>query len=385
MNIFEFRRILPEIPRIFFKRSFRFEFEKIPMEARELSLRKIVNLFVSGLNRFLLPNAPLGIPVTAQVEPTNICNLRCPLCATHFEDADRPRTMLPFETFRSFIDELGGSLLLIVMWCWGEPLLNPDIYRMIRYARDHGVLCHLSSNMNVPLTDEQARSLVASGLESLVVAADAVSQHTYQAYRVGGSIDQVVENTRKIVTAKKALQSETPKVTLRAVAMRHNEAEIPKLAEMAEELGVDYFSVKSTFLPATVKSEVRRRFAPKTVDLQRYRSGSRRTGIPSRSRFKCVRPWKRLTLLATGEVVPCEFDYRALYPFGRANRSVSFTNTWKSGRGRAFRAIFNWGRNNYYFCKICPYKENRVKDCVLDLCPVRDGSGGKTRSVPASG
>ena len=125
MKIFRFRDVLPQLPNILFQHRFRFTFELLPFEAKELRLKKIGNFFLAGLNQFLLPAKPLGHPVIAQVEPANFCNLSCPLCLTSLNNGSRPKISLTFKTFKHFIDEVGDYLLLIVLWS-NEGLTNGD-------------------------------------------------------------------------------------------------------------------------------------------------------------------------------------------------------------------------------------------------------------------
>jgi hypothetical protein len=165
MQIFNFRDVIPEIPNLFFQRRFRFNFEMLPYEVKGLSLKKVMNFFVAGLNQFILPSKPLGYPVIAQVEPANFCNISCPLCLTTSETNSRPRGLLSFNSFKNVIDELGDYLLLIILWNWGEPFLNPEIYRMIEYAKIKNIVVHSSTNGNLKFDDEKAERLVDSGLD----------------------------------------------------------------------------------------------------------------------------------------------------------------------------------------------------------------------------
>jgi len=115
------------------RRQLEFEFDRIPLKAKNISKKKLRNLFLIGLNRLLPINKAMGFPYMAHISPAGICNLRCTMCPTNDPQA-KGKTLLPFETFKKFIDQVGGYLVYIILWGWGEPLLNPDIYRMIKYA-----------------------------------------------------------------------------------------------------------------------------------------------------------------------------------------------------------------------------------------------------------
>ena len=107
MKIFDLNRIISQFPNLFLKNRLEFEFEMLPFVAKHISKKKLANFFVAGLNQYLLPSRPLGFPVIAQVEPTNYCNLSCPLCLTTSENKSRPKAALALDTFKRFIDDVG--------------------------------------------------------------------------------------------------------------------------------------------------------------------------------------------------------------------------------------------------------------------------------------
>jgi radical SAM protein with 4Fe4S-binding SPASM domain len=377
MKLFKLREIIPQLPGLLVERRFRFKFERIPFEVDGLGPKKIANFFWAGLNQYLLPSKPLGYPVVAQVEPANFCNLSCPLCLTVSETGARPAALLPLERFQKLIDELGDYLLLIVLWNWGEPFLNPDLLEMISYAKSRKIVLHSSTNGQVRFDDGLAAKVVESGLDSLVFGIDGATQETYARYRKGGRLDVVQENIKTLVRAKKKLGSGTPRVTLRFVAMRQNEGELDQAYRMARELGVDSFAVKTVDMPPALGRNLDRLFAPGNQVLQRYayeEEGFRRKRLP----FICMRPWKRMTLDALGEIIPCEYDYRNGHSFGSLMSGRPALSLWKGRKAVEFRRLFNKGHNDYYLCRNCTYKDRVAEDCTVALVDL-----DKKKGVPA--
>lgn len=365
MKLFRFRDVVPELPNILVRRRFRFRFEMLPFEARDLTRKKIGNFFVAGLNQFLLPATPLGYPVIAQVEPANFCNLSCPLCLTTSETGSRPRAVLPLEAFHRLIEEVGDYLLLIILWNWGEPFLNPDIFKMIACAKAKGILVHSSTNGNVSFDGGRAEELVESGLDSLVLGVDGATPETYAAYRRGGRLDRVRANIRAIVQAKKRMGSRTPRLNLRCVVMRQNEHELPLMKRLAEELEVDFFTLKTVDLPSVCGEELDRTFAPENGKYRRYDyvPGSfRRRSRP----FTCMRPWKRITMDASGTVIACEMDYENREAFGTVGTAGSALAAWKGSPAQMLRRRFDRGNGEVAFCKTCTYKNRVADDCVVE-------------------
>jgi radical SAM protein with 4Fe4S-binding SPASM domain len=364
MKIFIPADVLPQIPGLLLRGKFSFEFELLPYRAENIRLRKATNFFLAGLNLYLLSTKPLGHPVIAQVEPVNYCNLNCPLCLTTSITKARPKTLLPLETFKRFIDDCGNYLLLLILWNWGEPFLNPDLIRMIAYAKARGIVVHTSTNGNIPLDETQVEALVDSGLDSLVVAVDGASQETYEKYRQGGRLDRVILNIQNILRVRSAKGLSTPRINMRFVVMRHNEAELPAARTLASKLGVDFFTLKTVDMHPDEGFELDKTYAPEKTGYRRY-DYDRDTFTRKERPFICMRPWKRVTLEASGEVIACEYDYKNEHSFGNIGH-LGTLNAWKSKAAEDFRRVFNLGHNDFNLCRNCTYKNSIADDCTIE-------------------
>lgn len=369
MQIFRLEHVAPRIPNLLFRRKFAFEFETLPYTAEGIPLGKTLNFFKAGLNQYLLPPSPLGMPVIAQVEPANFCNLDCPLCLTTSITKSRPRALLPYKAFTDFIDQVGNHLLLLIFWNWGEPFLNPDFFRMVAYAKARGIVVHTSTNANVPLSGDKAEELVASGLDSLVVAVDGATQETYRKYRRGGRLDRVIATVKAIRHARSLLRSATPRINMRFVVMQHNEGEMEATRNLARQLGADYFTLKTVDMPRDRGRELDRSYAPDNPEYRRYdyeRGTFQRRSKP----FTCMRPWKRITMDALGEIIPCEYDYKNAHSFGNA-ADLGALGAWKSTAARQFRDAFNLGHNGTDMCRNCTYKNSVAGDCTVERFDIK--------------
>ena len=222
-----------------------FSFDRIPLRADNLTIRKTFNLFLIAFNRIFRIHRAVGRPYIAHISPAGVCDLKCGLCPVH-DNTMRARTLLPFEIFRKFADEAGDTLLYMILWGWGEPFLNSDLPRMIAYARDHRILTVASTNLN-RLTPEYARAIVEAGLDALIVALDGVTDETEGRLRPGGSATRVIDNLRLILAERTLARSAKPFINLRMVISRENEHEADAFRSLARELGVDMVSFKAFF------------------------------------------------------------------------------------------------------------------------------------------
>ena len=92
-------------------------------------------------------------PYHIDLEPTNICNLRCPLCSTGVDVETRKKGTLTFEKFKHLIDQSKDTILHLSLQNWGEATLVKDLPKMIKYASENGVYTRLSTNFSIKYND----------------------------------------------------------------------------------------------------------------------------------------------------------------------------------------------------------------------------------------
>lgn len=356
--------LLRNLVNLLFRRRLDFEFDRIPMRARSVSLRKMLNLFLIGLNRLLPLTKLRGYPYMAHISPAGVCNLSCELCPVHGEM--KGKGLLPFSTFKKFIDESGDYLLYVILWSWGEPLLNPDFVRMTDYARQKKILTVTSTNLN-RFSREDAKALVTAGPDALIIALDGVSEEAYGRQRKGGRAATVVANTRLLLEERARAGSDIPFVNLRLVVSRENEHEVGAFRALAKDLGVDMVSLKafSTRQPGYRDPEFDKRFAPEDERYRWYRYLPGYIADRGPKQYACKFPWTKPTLLPHGEVVACEYDLRCEHPFGNI-RERSFREIWFGPEAAAFRERFRADRDDIRYCRDCVYDYKLFPGCVVE-------------------
>ena len=89
---------------------------------------------------------PLMLPAHVSIEPTNICNARCPICETGNRSMERRSGLLDFDAYRKLIDEIAPHTAVLMFYFMGEPFLNKHAYEMIRYARRKDIYVETCTN-----------------------------------------------------------------------------------------------------------------------------------------------------------------------------------------------------------------------------------------------
>jgi radical SAM protein with 4Fe4S-binding SPASM domain len=177
------------------------------------------------------------LPKEIQVEVTGACNLACRMCLVRYRPKlGRREGAMCFHTFRSIVDEL-PDLEKVTLQGLGEPLLAPDLFRMIDYAAARGIRMGFNTNGTF-LTPERSERLVRLGLDWLHVSLDGATAETYEDIRHGSSFARVQENVVALVDVMRRLEADRPRLQLVFVAMRRNVRELPALVRLAAEWGV---------------------------------------------------------------------------------------------------------------------------------------------------
>ena len=100
------------------------------------------------------------------IEPTNKCNLACSTCMRN--TWDEPLGQMEDKTFEKIVDSVKTlpTPLDIMFGCLGEPLMHPDIIKMITKMKKLGSRVELITNGTL-LSEELSIKLVKAGLDKL--------------------------------------------------------------------------------------------------------------------------------------------------------------------------------------------------------------------------
>lgn len=183
------------------------------------------------MSRVPLPLAP-DLPREIQLEVTGACNLRCRMCLVRYRPPlERVAGSMSFEEFRRVIDAL-PDLHTVTLQGLGEPLLAPDLFRMIDYAAGRGLRVGFNTN-GTRLHRRAAERLVDGGLAWLCLSVDGARASTYEAIRDGARFEQVKENALGLVDVMRRRRATRPDLSIVFVAMRRNVAELPDMVRLA--------------------------------------------------------------------------------------------------------------------------------------------------------
>lgn len=305
--------------------------------------RRLANLLLVETERQLGVTDVKGKPYVIFVDPINLCNLRCPLCATGLGEIARTRKKMDLEHFKRVIDQMAPWAYEVSLYNWGEPLLHKDIFEMIGYARSKNLATVMSSHLSVKphLMDP----LLESGLEELTVSIDGVTQETYEKYRVNGKLDLVFSNLRHLLERRAQLGLKSPSVEWQFIVFKHNEHEIEEARRLAQEIGVDLIRFIPAGLPFDADIDRKRSLAKEwfsgTPGL-RYQDpdspGFR--NVPFKQTGGCYYLYRSATINPDLGVAPCCIVYDDRYDMGSLQEQ-EFSEIWNNDRYRSARSEFS--------------------------------------------
>ncbi len=153
------------------------------------------------------------------------CNLRCVHCYSHSRDENYSGE-LTTEEAETFIDGLGEFKAPVLLFSGGEPLLRPDLYRLVRRARSAGMRAVISTNGTL-ITESVAAELRDIGLSYVGISLDGLRDVNDRFRGVTGAYDNALAGIRNCIKAG-------VKVGLRFTINKRNVGEIPGIFKLLE-------------------------------------------------------------------------------------------------------------------------------------------------------
>jgi radical SAM protein with 4Fe4S-binding SPASM domain len=301
---------------------------------------KIANIGLIHLQKALKTEYVVGRPYGVMIEPTNICNANCQLCPTGQGHFARPKGKLEWDEYKKLIDEWSRWMYRLRLSLWGEPMLAPDIYRMIEYAHRARIWTCISSNLHAfhPGNGDDV-ALIESGLDQMTCSLHAASQETYENYQPGRKFEANVNKIRQLIQTRERMRSKTPRLVMNFVVTRFNEHEVQKFKDLAYSLGcrpkITEPSLNLRFLVAgqTPAERDDRMLRDKSIRLDDF--GKQFNGAKM---FPCPCPWTGMVISWDGGVALCS-TRSASEDMGNV-QTASLAEIWNSPRYRASRRSF---------------------------------------------
>lgn len=148
--------------------------------------------------------SPKAYPNCAVIEPTTRCNLECPMCArTLKKQGDFDMTM---GTFIEVVEQLKDNIELVFLYGLGEPLLNANIFDMVKHCSNYNIATQISTNATI-MDEKTIEELWNSGLDTIIFAFDGATKNTYEFYKKGSKFEETKNNIERFLKYPKRQNS----------------------------------------------------------------------------------------------------------------------------------------------------------------------------------
>ena len=157
------------------------------------------------------------------------CNLRCRHCYSQSRDQAYADELNHEEGVR-LLDDLAGFGVPVVLFSGGEPLLRPDIFKLIAHAAGRKLRAVVSTN-GTRITPELALRLREAGLSYVGISLDGLEPTNDRFRGVPGAFQQALAGVRYCIAAG-------VKVGLRFTMTRDNIADVGGIFDLLEREGI---------------------------------------------------------------------------------------------------------------------------------------------------
>lgn len=158
-------------------------------------------------------------PLLISLEPTNYCNLRCPMCPVghHAKDPSVARGFMPVDVFDELLPELQRLSPIVAFHMGGESILHPQFHEMGRRLRAAGIFVRLDSNAML-LNEDVAELLISDPpVDEIYLDLDGEDSESYEAIRRRARFDRVTKNIAHFLRVRRDRAATVPKVIVKGI------------------------------------------------------------------------------------------------------------------------------------------------------------------------
>lgn len=276
------------------------------------------------------------VPLQIDLFAVDVCNLKCPMCPR--QGFIPGKGYMEFSLVKKILDEASQYGLCAFNFAGlGEPTMYPDVFKVIRYAKDKGVIdvnMHTNGTRLDPAFNQQ---LLDSGLDRLIISLDSADKEHYEKIRVGAKFEKVCAGVEDLIKQRNA----------HPTARMHVKA---NFIEMDEKDPTE----KNKFI-SYWKDKLDRIAILRYLDCQTGDEGIfHKENYEQDDSFCCPELWRRLIILSDGTATLCPRDMKKNYVIGNIHEQT-ISEIWTGEKMQQARSLHRKGCfKEIGSCKKCP-------------------------------
>lgn len=231
--------------------------QDVAFKNSDWKLVKLINKIIMEVELYQKKSDVHFYPTKIQVEHSTICNAKCIMC-THYFTNNYKRSFIDDKAIESIIPIL-PYIDKILLHGVGEAFLHPNIEKYLKLYAEYGVEVSCVTNMtrmSPGLAEE-----IGKTFKSITISCDGASKETFEGIRRGVSFESFCDNIRLLHKLQPSLE-----LRFNVVCMRQNIVEMPRIIELAAELGVSAVGISGLIAQKVLDNlEDEIRFYPKVA------------------------------------------------------------------------------------------------------------------------
>ena len=295
---------------------------------------------------------PLETPYVVGFYVGDFCNFKCVYCAQSL-DNNNPESRHLIKQFMKYEDFIGyanqlkkfpDKIKTILFSSIGEPTLNKDLSKMIKYVSDLNVANEIKLITNGSnLTEQLSKELIDAGLTQILISIQGVTAESYrEVCKFNMDINELLRNIEFFYNYSKSKGKEKCHIHIKTVDLALKSKEEVKLfyqlfGGICDSIHVD--CVVPSFLG---------------VDYTDILSGKKVKDTNSKKEnvICCPTPFYMINVQPNGNIVPCCIAHQPII-LGNA-KMISVSDAWSSNKRISFLIMqLNKKRYNHPVCKKC--------------------------------
>ena len=259
-------------------------------------------------------------PRVLNIEVTNKCNLQCTICPR--KDGNTEFGFMDINFLKKIIDENRSVLNGQAVWLHfsGEPLLHPDLSKIIKLLKENNIRTMLSTNA-VLLDEKKSLDLLSAGLDYIVFSFDGYSKKAYEDVRMGANFDKVKKNILNFLKIKEKNGFKTT-TQIQFIELKTNIKEVDNFINEWKKTSVNHINIKSFCTRAG-----------RVENIENFSLNSNKQNIKRRP---CFYLWETLVVLWNGDVIACCQDLKCELVVGNLKKQ-KLLEIWNSPRLQEIR------------------------------------------------
>ena len=200
-------------------------------------------MFQMGLSVLSAQKRVSHLPFAIKIDTTPNCQLKCIVCIHGNSPMSFKDKNMSLALFEKILEEVDGITSAFSLYYLGEPFINKDTIKMVELASRKRITTFVSSNFSFNFGREEIKRIADSGLTSLTVCLDGMTQDIYERTRVKGRVDYIINNLKYLQQYKAENNRKFPFIEVQFLKYPHNEHEIPEIKKLALSLGLDQLNI----------------------------------------------------------------------------------------------------------------------------------------------